>query len=112
MFLILGARRVGSRWMIWYQRIPQIDDATVRDWYISTVAKGDKDALSAMTEPAALRVARAALYDRVRLEKIRNPFTRSTSDALVLKLAKSFDGMIFLLVRIKSLLGINPCSKY
>lgn len=95
--LILGLRNVGSWWVTWLTKVHTIDDLKVKDWYINTVAGGDKSAFKGLTDPAAMLVSRKALDAAVAKERNRRFWQHKTSDELVLKLAGCWDATIFLL---------------
>ncbi|KUJ20420.1 glycosyltransferase family 4 protein [Mollisia scopiformis] len=93
--LVLGVRRTGSRWTTWYLAIEKINDQDLRKWYIKKYEDGDETAVSAMTEPGVLKLARDALYRDV--TAVRRQWRMKSSDSVVLSLAKSYDATIFLL---------------
>jgi hypothetical protein len=96
--LILGVRRVGSRWTTWYLKIFPLDDSTLKEWYVDKFSSSAKDELEKMSEPAILKLGREALFHDVALENRRFFLSRQTKDRLVVQLAKSFQATDFLIV--------------
>ncbi|KAF4637772.1 hypothetical protein G7Y89_g291 [Cudoniella acicularis] len=93
--LVLGVRYTGSRWTTWYLDIEKLTDQTLREWYIETHEDGDEKALAGMTDPAVLKLARAAMIGEVTAH--RQPFSGKSHDPLVRSLVKSYDATVFLL---------------
>lgn len=93
--LVLGVRYTGSRWTTWYLDIEKLTDKGLREWYIETNEDGNEKAVLGMTDPAVLKLARAAMIREV--TETRRRFGRKSKDTLVLALAKSYDATIFLL---------------
>jgi hypothetical protein len=98
--LILGVRRIGSRWTTWYQKVTPLDDSTLKEWYLDKVSSSTKDSLEKISEPAILKLGRQALLHDIVLEKRKWFFSRHTKDNLVAQLAKSFQATDFLMVRV------------
>lgn len=95
LLLVLGVRHTGSRWTTWYLNIERLTDQKLREWYIETHEDGNEKALAGMTDPAVLKIARAAMIQEVTATRRR--FRRKSTDPLVLALAKSYDATVFLL---------------
>ncbi|KAH8663097.1 glycosyltransferase family 4 protein [Tricladium varicosporioides] len=93
--LVFGVRYTGSRWTTWYLDIEKLTDQTLREWYIETREDGNEKALDGMTDPAVLKLARAAMIEEVTAH--RKLFSRKSHDPLVRSLVKSYDATIFLL---------------
>jgi hypothetical protein len=91
---VLGVRYTGSRWTTWYLDIEKLTDQRLREWYIETQEDGDEKSLAGMTDPAVLKLARAAMIRDV--TEARKKF-RAPHDPLVSALAKSYDATVFLL---------------
>lgn len=96
--LTIGARRVGSQWVTWYQKINPIDDKAVKGWYVTAKGHGDQEILSGMTDLAALCLARGTLLNDVEKERKKRLWAKPTTDSFVLQLANSWDATVFLLV--------------
>jgi len=94
--LILGVRYTGSRWTTWYLNIEKISDQDLRQWYVETQEDGNEDSLNGMTDPAVLKLARAAIIREINRASSKFRKTKST-DPFVQKLTKSHDATIFLL---------------
>jgi hypothetical protein len=103
--LILGVRRIGSRWTTWYQKIIPLDDSSLKEWYLERVSSSSMDDLVKRSEPAILKLGRQALFHDIVLEKRKWFFSRRTKDPLVAQLAKTFQATDFLMVRILSVTG-------
>ena len=95
LFLVL--RSIGSKWVTWYQGLKQTDDAEVQKWYINQKLSGDTKVLSAMTDPAALKVSRDALLEDVHTELYRRRLQKATEDPLIAALARNWEATNFLL---------------
>lgn len=95
LLLVLGVRYTGSRWTTWYLNIEKLTDQRLREWYIETQEDGNEKALAGMTDPAVLKLARAAILQEV--TEARRRFKGKAHDPLVAALAKSYDATIFLL---------------
>lgn len=95
--LFLGLRSVGARWVTWYQKIRRIDDAELRQWYISTHGGNDEKIFGRLSDPAALKLSREALLNDVLAERRKGFFAKATSDQLVAELARDWDATNFLL---------------
>ncbi|KAL2002885.1 hypothetical protein VTN02DRAFT_5671 [Thermoascus thermophilus] len=95
--LLFGLRSVSSQWVTWYQKIRRVDDAELRQWYISTHAGNDEKVLGRMSDPAALKLSREALLNDVLAERRKGLFSNATSDTLVAELARDWDSTNFLL---------------
>ncbi|KAK2764485.1 hypothetical protein FQN54_009180 [Arachnomyces sp. PD_36] len=95
--LVLGLRSVASKWVTWYQKIRRTDDTEVRKWYISAHGNDDEKVFGTMSDPAALKLARDALYGDVLAERHKSFFKKQTQDILVRELAKDWDATNFLL---------------
>lgn len=93
--LVLGVRHIGSCWTTWYLAIEKVSDQDLRKWYIGQYENGDESALSGMTEPGVLKLARDAVIRDV--TALRKQWRLKSSDSVVLSLAKSYDATIFLL---------------
>jgi hypothetical protein len=96
-FLFFGLRRIGSKWVTWYQGLRRTNDGEVKKWYIAKKAFGDEEVFNGMTDPAALKLARSGLQEDVLLEVNRGWFTKPTSDTLVAELARDYSATNFLL---------------
>lgn len=96
--LILGVRRIGSRWTTWYQKIFPLDDSTLKEWYLDKISISTRDELEKMSEPAILKLGRQALFHDVVLESRKWFLSHQTKDPLVVQLAKSFKATDFLMV--------------
>lgn len=76
-----------------------MEDSELRDWYLDRVAPECRDELQEKTDPALLKLARQCLLRDV-IQETRKPFwTKPTKDALVLKMARSYDATGFLMVK-------------
>ncbi|ETN38635.1 uncharacterized protein HMPREF1541_06672 [Cyphellophora europaea CBS 101466] len=95
--LVLALRRVGARWVTWYQQIKQTNDTEVRKWYTENKAGGDSAYLDSMSDPAALKVCREALLQDVEDELRKNFLHKPTKDEFVLGLSKDWERTNFLL---------------
>ncbi|KAL8875097.1 MAG: hypothetical protein Q9198_006497, partial [Flavoplaca austrocitrina] len=95
--LVLSLRRIGSRWVTWYQGLKQTNDAEIRKWYTMTKLAGDEKILASMSDPAALKASREALLKAVQTELARPSFQKPTEDHLVAGLAKDYEPTRFLL---------------
>lgn len=95
--MFLGLRHIGSKWVTWYQNIRKTNDGEVRKWYLSTYANDDEKALGAMSDPAALKLAREALLNDVQAEMNKGYFTKPSEDKLVQELARDWESTTFLL---------------
>lgn len=95
--LVLALRRIGSRWVTWYQNLKQTDDTEIRKWYTMTKVAGDAKILASMSDPAGLKASREALLRDVRAELARPAFQKPTEDQLVAGLAKDYEATNFLL---------------
>ncbi|RDL42046.1 UDP-Glycosyltransferase phosphorylase [Venustampulla echinocandica] len=95
LLLVIGVRYTGSRWTTWYLNIEKLTDQRLREWYIETQEDGNEKALTGMTDPAVLKLARAAILREV--TEARRRFRRKPHDPLVGSLAKSYDATVFLL---------------
>lgn len=95
--LVLGLRSVASKWVVWHQNIRKTNDTEIKKWYISTYGNGDEKVLGTMSDPAALKLARDALYRDVLAEKHKIPLRRRTKDELVRELARYWDATNFLI---------------
>ncbi|CAG8982809.1 hypothetical protein HYALB_00001090 [Hymenoscyphus albidus] len=93
--LVLGVRYTGSKWTTWYLDIEKLTDKRLREWYIETQEDGDEKSLAGMTDPAVLKLARAAMIREV--TDTRTRFRQKSGDPLVSSLAKSYDATVFLL---------------
>ncbi|KAH7383582.1 glycosyltransferase family 4 protein [Cadophora sp. MPI-SDFR-AT-0126] len=91
----IGVRHIGSLWTTWYLSIEKISDKDLRKWYVNTYENGNEDAVSSLTEPGVLKLARDALINDVRASRKR--FRRKSKDSVVLSLAKSYNATVFLL---------------
>lgn len=95
--LVLGLRSVASKWGIWYQNIRKTNDTEVKKWFISAYGNDDEKVFGTMSDPAALKLAREALYRDVLAEKHRSFFKKHTTDSLVRELANDWDATNFLI---------------
>jgi glycosyltransferase involved in cell wall biosynthesis len=95
--LLLALRRVGSRWVTWYQGIKQTNDTEVRKWYTEKKAGGVSTYLDSLSDPAALKVCREALLADVQQELGKSFYHKPTEDELVRGLAADWDRTNFLL---------------
>lgn len=95
--LFLALRRVGAKWVTWYQNIKQTNDTEVRKWYTENKAGGDSSVLDAMSDPAALKVCREALLADVQAEMNKSFIYKPTRDELVRGLAQDYTRTNFLL---------------
>lgn len=93
--LALGVRHTGSLWTTWYLKIEKISDPELRKWYVDQYHSGSEDALSGMTEPGVLKLARYTLLRDVKASFAR--IGKASKDPVVLSLAKSYDATNFLL---------------
>jgi hypothetical protein len=98
--LLLGTRRVGSRWTTWYQRIFIIDDKTLKTWYQNHPSTNLTGVSEPSSETLLLRNARELLHQEVNNAKSRKLFSifRKIQDPMVAKLARSFESTGFLMV--------------
>ncbi|KAJ5885022.1 hypothetical protein N7495_009532 [Penicillium taxi] len=95
--LLFFLRSVLSKWVTWYQAIRRTDDTEIRKWYLSTYGNNDEKVFANMSDPAAAKLGREALYADVMAEKNRGYFSKETSDKMVRELARDWDSTNFLL---------------
>ncbi|PLB38320.1 glycosyltransferase family 4 protein [Aspergillus candidus] len=95
--LLFGLRGAASKWVTWYQDIRRTDDAEIRKWYIAAHGKNDEKVFGGLSDPAVLKLSREALLQDVLAEKNRGIFSKSTTDTLVLELARDWESTKFLL---------------
>jgi hypothetical protein len=99
--LFWGARNVISSWSTWYLNIPTVTDHELVDWYTKTKASkmpvSSVDAFGGEIDLGATPLPRKALLEDVLKEHNRRPWSKSTSDELVLRLAKGYNATIFLM---------------
>lgn len=95
--LLLCLRSTTSKWVTWYQSLRRTDDTEIRKWYISAHGNNDEKVFGTMSDPAALKLAREALFEDVMSEKSRGFFKKSTSDKLVKEIARDWESTNFLL---------------
>lgn len=96
--MLIGVRYIGSRWATWHQNLTLIEDSELREWYLDRAALECRDELQEKTDPALLKLARQCLQRDVIQETKKPFFVQPTKDALVLRMAKSFDATGFLMV--------------
>lgn len=86
-----------------------MEDSELRDWYLDRVAPECRDELQEKTDPALLKLARQCLLRDV-IQETRKPFwTKPTKDALVLRMARSYDSTEFLMVKEHLLQLFHSC---
>lgn len=95
LLLAFGTRHTASKWTTWHQKIENISDKALKEWYIKTHKDGDEHAFDGMTDPAALKVSRTAMIEAI--TKARSGFRHKSQDPTVKSLADSYDATIFLL---------------
>jgi glycosyltransferase involved in cell wall biosynthesis len=95
--LLLSLRSTTAKWVTWYQSIRRTDDTEIRKWYISVHGNNNEKVFGAMSDPAALKLAREALLSDIMAEKSRGIFSRATTDQMVKELARDWDSTNFLL---------------
>ncbi|KAF3390281.1 hypothetical protein F1880_008989 [Penicillium rolfsii] len=95
--LLLCLRSTTSKWVTWYQSIRRTDDTEIRKWYISVHGDNNEKVFGTMSDPAALKLAREALFNDIQAEKSRAIFSKSTTDQMVKELARDWDSTNFLL---------------
>ncbi|KAI9650098.1 hypothetical protein NHQ30_000111 [Ciborinia camelliae] len=93
--LALGTRHTASKWTTWHQKIENISDKALKEWFIKTHKGGDDHAFEGMTDPAALKISRTAMIEEI--AKVRSGFRHKSQDSTVKSLADSYDATIFLL---------------
>ncbi|EDO01996.1 hypothetical protein SS1G_04472 [Sclerotinia sclerotiorum 1980 UF-70] len=93
--LALGTRHIASKWTTWHQKIENISDKALKEWYIKAHKGGDDHAFDRMTDPAALKISRTAMIEEI--TKVRSGFLHKCQDPTVKSLAESYDATIFLL---------------
>jgi hypothetical protein len=96
--MLVGVRHISSRWATWHQKLTLVEDSELRQWYLNRVASECQAELQEKTDPAVLKLARQCLLRDV-LQETRKPFfAKRTKDALVLRMAESYDSTAFLMV--------------
>lgn len=58
----------------------------------------ERENIQKMTDPSVLKLARGSLQQSVSLELRKSAFAKSSNDPMVLKLVKSYESTIFLMV--------------
>ncbi|KAL4897630.1 hypothetical protein BDV59DRAFT_47253 [Aspergillus ambiguus] len=95
--LLLGLRSIASKWVTWYQNIRRTDDTEIRKWYVASHGNNDEKVFGGLSDPAVLKLSREALLKDILAEKNRGLFSKSTTDTLVLELARDWESTNFLL---------------
>ncbi|KAK2781195.1 hypothetical protein FQN53_000739 [Emmonsiellopsis sp. PD_33] len=93
----LGLRRVGSQWVTRFLSIRKTDDAEIKNWYVAKHANNDEKVFANLSDPAAMRISREALYKDVLKETKRHFFNKPCSDTLVRELANDWEATNFLI---------------
>lgn len=99
--LLLGTRRSGSLWTVWFQNIHTIDDKALKAWFLGNNLGKIKDGQAAfenLSEPALLKIARNELHSRV-LRSLPGLFRFNQSkDEVVSRLAGCYQATLILMV--------------
>lgn len=99
--LLLGTRRSGSLWTIWFQNIHTIDDKALKAWFLENILGKIKDGqvdLEKLSEPALLKIARKELHSRV-LDSLPGLFKfNRNKDQVVSRLAECYQATLILMV--------------
>lgn len=99
--LLLGTRRSGSLWTVWFQNIHTIDDKALKAWFLENnlgKIKDDQVAFENLSEPALLKIARHELHNRV-LNSLPGLFRFNQSkDQMVSRLAGCYQATLILMV--------------
>ena len=99
--LLLGTRRSGSLWTIWFQNIHTIDDKALKAWFLENNLGKKEDgqvAFENLSEPALLKIARNELHDQV-LSSLPGLFKfNSNKDQVVSRLARCYQATLILMV--------------
>ena len=100
--LLLGTRRSGSLWTVWFQNIHTIDDKALKVWFLenilSKIKKEGQVDFENLSEPALLKIARNELHSQV-LNSLPGLFKFNQSkDPVVSRLAGCYQATLFLMV--------------
>ncbi|PYI09575.1 glycosyl transferase [Aspergillus sclerotiicarbonarius CBS 121057] len=93
--LLLGARRVISRWNRWYLNIPCVTDTQVVNWYTQTQESNYIGSSEKVKDVGA--DARQALLASVHKENKKWVWSKKTTDPFVAKMADGYSATTFLL---------------
>ncbi|PGH09664.1 hypothetical protein AJ79_05630 [Helicocarpus griseus UAMH5409] len=97
LLLAFGLRRVGSRWVTRFLHLRKTDDTEIKNWYVSNYANSDEKVFANMSDPAAMRISREALYRDVVKETKKSILQKPSSDRLVRELANDWEATNFLI---------------
>ncbi|TKA72816.1 hypothetical protein B0A49_05480 [Cryomyces minteri] len=97
--LLLGSRRVLSQWSSWYLKVYCVSDTEVVNWYTKTTeANGSHVELpEGVTDLAATPLPRKAIMAEILIERHRRPWTKSTADDIVVRLANGYPATMFMM---------------
>ncbi|KAI2721186.1 hypothetical protein CBS147354_5868 [Penicillium roqueforti] len=95
--LLLSLRSVTSKWVTWYQSVRRTDDTEIRKWYLTAYGNDDEKVFANMSDPAALKLAREALFKDVLAQTKRGTFSKTSKDKMVVELARDWESTNFLL---------------
>ena len=90
-------RDIVSKWNTWLLDIPSNSDQEVLDWYRNTHGNGNPAVYDKITAPAALQLARSALFAAVSAERAKPFWAKPTADENVRKLANAYRSTVFIL---------------
>ncbi|OOF93578.1 glycosyltransferase family 4 protein [Aspergillus carbonarius ITEM 5010] len=94
--LLLGARRVISRWNRWYLNIPCVTDTEVVNWYMQTQGSSYTGSSTEKVKDVGAD-ARQALLASVHKENKKWVWSKKTTDPFVAKMADGYSATTFLL---------------
>lgn len=97
--LVLGARKVISKWSSWYLNIPSLTDTEVVNWYTTTANTDDpaSGVGEGVADVGTTPLPRKALLSAILKEHHRRPWTKATTDKVVLKMAEGYSATMFLM---------------
>ncbi|KAK5150465.1 hypothetical protein LTS14_010155 [Recurvomyces mirabilis] len=95
--LVFGARRVLSNWSNWYLRVPIVSDTDVVNWYTMSMKESGTPLPEGLNDLSATPLPRTALTAAIHKERQRWLWSKPTTDELVLKLARGYDGTMFIM---------------
>lgn len=110
--LFIRAAQVLAKWNTWLLNLSIVADQDVLEWYRAKSNETEKRRFEALSAPAAMQVARTALFNAVSKERKKSRWSKPTTDGLVRRLAQAYTTSVFILDWYSSCTGIPKPLPY